>query len=707
MSDETPLISKNDAEQLATAINLLFNNSVFFGAGHPSIVAASADLAEKVKAQANAIPMVTLAKTGESFYIEKWCVDHRLNATRTLTHFQRCGIESISFTPEVEGLQIQLFLQFYEDALEKSQSAASINHALEAANNTTVLVNYITFQQVTKDQQVIGSGQTVGDAVHGSIGEGINKEALDSTVFNRLNQLFSFNDVMASGSVSDTFVQMISGDENGPQASGHSYGLPNLTDQFKKLRINIDQGELPLDEEITYDQLFESLIELNSALKNNQEIQERLIKLDSSESFVSEVDALTYDATLAIVREEYKKENPSIRRLAYLIKRISPSQLELRRLMPRLKETLLDEGMNISHFLELSIEIEREFSADSALQALFTQSDDYGVDRDELINAIKSTPGETAKILLQAAEIEKKVEGHDVNISNYLGQMINDVAKATAEEKIQDMDGSGKSIHAILSNVVETVEHEIMGKMREESKGEDISDDIQKQLQRRFPKTLERLKSEWVINTLTNTDTMTHDGLVSMVNSVVHDTSEIETYKDALEMFSGKYGMSSDEIAGVLAAAKQQKILEGRKKDLPLLPPKTTVHFIKRYIEEYRRYNHPFGIVIISDFREDVKYAGDILLTLSESVSLMMTEQFRLLDITGFLRFRGKDFAVVILPMTGKKGLASLLNRMTLHLGQQAHSELCISSLYFEEPMKPLTYEEAMKQLLQDHVKEA
>lgn len=719
---EQALLTKQDAESVGLGLNLLFNNAQLFGPEHPSTGSAAEELAKTIRGITPTGKTVSLLKNGESFYVEKHVVDHRINVNRTSGQFLKLGIESLTFGSEVSGIDLRFFIQLYSDANSGNGDADSLIKGLEDHGITEVHINYITLKKVTKDQKIIDDDGLLSDINSEGTGTGsvaiprrdinqLSENELDSHVFDRLGKLFSINDVVSgSTSFTDSVLGSFQSDGGFPGAFGTSgegtdshsqqpgsgvggWGIPKIKEQFKLLNIEVEQGKAADGGQIDYDQLFESLMEMSGTLKENLKMQEHLESISEVDEVISEIDKLSLNTVIQIVVNEYKNGNTSIKRLSFLVKRVAPSKDELKKMLPLLKKALIEEGMPVADFLELTLALDRELSSDSALDGLFKEADDFGVSRDELVQAIKNNPVESTKLLLQAAEIEQKTGIAGVNISDYLSKMIEEVSTSIAEEKARKNETG--DVHSILSDVVSTVEKNIVEQLKRDDKGEKIADHIEEQLSKRFPKTLDKLKTEWVVNTLGNSEDLSQEGILTILNSVATNQEEIERYKDSVSLFRQKFGFSENEITNILSNAKARQAAEEERKNVIILPPKNTVHMIKRYIEEYVRHKHSFSIIVASSDHSKEGY------TFPEEVGLYVSRHFRFLDIAGYIRLRGIEMAVVILPMTDAKGLDIILPRFKEGIAQ-GKAKVTAASVDIDNPVEG--YEQLMKTILRKHV---
>jgi hypothetical protein len=148
-------LSKKDAESVATAINLLLGNVKMFGDKHPSTGHAADDLCQKINNLTSEIPMITLIRSGNSFYIEKWLVDKQINHAKHTKEFDSLQIESISFMSNVLPWNITAFAQFYIEALDADKTANNITEQMEASGQKGIVLNNIVIKTVAKNEEKV------------------------------------------------------------------------------------------------------------------------------------------------------------------------------------------------------------------------------------------------------------------------------------------------------------------------------------------------------------------------------------------------------------------------------------------------------------------------------------------------------------------------------------------------------------------------
>ena len=88
--------------------------------------------------------------------------------------------------------------------------------------------------------------------------------------------------------------------------------------------------------------------------------------------------------------------------------RLIPEADELKRLLPKIKAALLEEGMSQADFMILIQELGRELQSDGLANILSESAEEIGVDGKEIIQQVKENPLQSAEMIYLASEIRKK-----------------------------------------------------------------------------------------------------------------------------------------------------------------------------------------------------------------------------------------------------------------------------------------------------------
>lgn len=696
-------LSKKDAEAIAMAINMVFGNAKMFSPKHPSTERSAKKLCEIISNLKSQNPLISFIKSGKSFYVEKWLVDSKINHGRFTQDFGKLLIESISFEKDTTVRNIMDFIGFFINALESNNIKANkIQEMMEQKGESGIALNYITFQKIAKGDKVVSANDIVAAEDEIVVKKDLIPEKLRANQTSEIpfDQILEMKPIKEEKSQEQENIishlkklfniKNIVGGNSSPQIE-NDLSLVN-----KELNsINSEIKEQENTENIDYDTLFNSLVDVSKIVKS----AEFLFNEQKAESkkIISQIDQMTINAVLGIIKKEIKQKTFSIKKLALVVKRLDPSKEDLQIMLPQIKTSMINAGLNISDYLDFVMELGNKLSEDKAIGKIFDKADDFGVKPTEIVEAFSQNPQECVKLLLQSAEIQKQ-HTSQINLSDYLAKMIDDISRDIAMQKIKTKKIGG-DVHSVISSVISSVNDGILAKFKENGLDFNTANEIQKELMEKFPQTLEKLKNEWLVNTLVNTKNLTQDAIVKVLTQVSNTNESVEKYEQILTDFGKKFNLSPNEINQILTNANKQKELTEQKKGLPLLQPKTTIHFIKRYIEEYKRFKHPFSIIMISEKDTAISQTDEVF-NIAEKVAFLLSESFRLLDISGFLKIRGKEIAVIILPMTASNSLNKVLEKIDTIIDTKKH---ILTSIFYELPSEDESYDIVMKKLLRGH----
>ncbi|MGM0444103.1 MAG: hypothetical protein ACQEQV_07955 [Fibrobacterota bacterium] len=646
------------SEETALKINILFNNLVLFGAGHPSIHSAAQELSRKLSEAPDGEKNVTLIKNGDSFYIRKVCVDANLNRSRTSQHFTKTGIESITFETTASADDIQGFGHSYITAVQEQHTADDISKELEKKDITSIHVNFVTLEEVTRNETVVGEGPASGESPDPELNKKIYRGVQN----------------VISGGV-------------GEQDNSAPLETEQIEQQFSLFEQQLSDSSG--DDRPDYDAIFSSLLDISENLRRQNTIENRLDSLDESDDLITECENLTIDTIVKIIKEEYDAGERNPARIALLIKRITRDPGEIKQLFPRLKKRMLAEGMSYSFFIDITSALEDELSRDTSMDKLFSRAEQFGIERSELVNAISENPGESARLLVQAAELARADSSTDV--SEYLAGMVEDVSQKMLYRSETAQENSPLQKTA-LSDIVKTLEDKLMQVMGEQFSDESVLKEVQEKLQRRYPETVKKIKAEWVVDTLGHLDSYSPEALSDVIYRAADSVQEIEEYKETLSLYEDKFGLSPDEISTVLSQVRKKKEQARNRSSINILPPRITTYFLKRYVEEFVRYGHPFSIIAVS--------GGSVEPSLTEWLAKQLGETLRFLDLIGYVTIKQKEISLLILPMTDSRNLNTAMQRIGRDIGERAEA---VSTQSVDRENRVDNYETLMKRLLKVH----
>ncbi|OPX38122.1 MAG: hypothetical protein B1H13_11815, partial [Desulfobacteraceae bacterium 4484_190.3] len=162
------------------------------------------------------------------------------------------------------------------------------------------------------------------------------------------------------------------------------------------------QGSVEISE------LASAVFEMKHQLMAGMQAQKALgINYENEEEILEKSNEITDRVLLSLIREEYQAGRISTSRLAQILRRLVPDPAELKRLLPKIKSLLLEEGMSLPEYLKLVQDLGRELQSEGLAKIIHESSEQIGVDGEEIFEEMKKNPSQAAELIYLAAEIRK------------------------------------------------------------------------------------------------------------------------------------------------------------------------------------------------------------------------------------------------------------------------------------------------------------
>lgn len=654
-------ITQKQAEQTAQLINILFNNATFYGSAHPATNKSAQDLAAALEDIFTVVPFITLIRIGDSLYIEKWCVDNKMNAHRFIAIFQRAHIESISIARGTAKDDLKALIEILSDFHNLLTVDAMIT-TLQLKGISTIRMNYVVFEKITKDEAVISRTQVphlpaTPPPTPAAAREKQNKD----TILGQISALFSLKELIEKPD--HTFNRLI----NSAQSDRNAF-----VQQLKELNSQIDNRS-DTGGDISSDDVMESVFKLTNEIKQWLTLQKELGKtLKNEQQVLDETENLTHQTVISLIKDEYNKGTISTRRLGVIIRRLVPDTKELKRILPKLKNALLDEGMPLRDFLQLVNELITESQNEGLLHSLSLGADELGLTADELVKTIRSDPQEVAKLIILASEIKHTTSKDNTQLSQILTDYIEMVSGDAA---LRSQDDPEEQESNALEHAVELIQNQLVEKIKSEKGTDQLVLDVQKQLAERFPKTLHKLKTDLItqgILDFADKKNLTADILVELLDKCITTRHDFEALRIPLETALKIKGLSAHEIQNLVTEITKTITAQKESPQLPkyLLSENNTKFFLQRQIKEYYRYKNPFTSVNISIAKVYISGSWkpptkEIISIVLPDVCAILKSLLRDLDLVGTLgRIEESNNIFILLPMTDEKGAQVVKKRI-------------------------------------------
>jgi hypothetical protein len=160
------------------------------------------------------------------------------------------------------------------------------------------------------------------------------------------------------------------------------------------LRINhVSYQKVTEDDEVVSKSSVATSAVLGAELEASRHYQKALgVLLDPEEASKTQTEELSDSVLLKLIKDEYDKGQTSIDRLAFVIQRIVTPTEELRRLLPKIRESLIGEGMPLSDFAELIKHLSQVLQTGELVEWVRQGAETIGVDGADLLSRWKVDP---------------------------------------------------------------------------------------------------------------------------------------------------------------------------------------------------------------------------------------------------------------------------------------------------------------------------
>ncbi len=456
----------------------------------------------------------------------------------------------------------------------------------------------------------------------------------------------------------------------GPGGTGTGGHGNLLFQQLEVMHVEV-QKHMEGKGDVALTDLAGAVFDMKKQLLEGIEAQKALgVAYENEAAILENANELTDRVLIQLVKDEYQQGKITPARMAHILRRLVPEADELKRLLPKIKTALLEEGMSHTQYLQLVQELSKELQSEGLANILQESGEEIGVDGDELIAEFKQNPEQAAQLIYLAAEIRKGSGDDDALadiLAGYVEQMGGQMAMDQTEEK-DDPEHLKKVVGSIESNIVSQ-----LGKM---DVGGDVITKLEDRLNARMETVLDQMRSEWI-------KIKGHSGegggaagrkkVLSVLQTLEQSVSEhdelgeilkiIRTKVEAGEIDENDYKKIQDEIS------RQKKLIKEKETNrvMPtgVIKAAAMAFILEKEIARANRYEYSFSTLAFSMVRINPRAkvpAGAINSEiLMEAVLAMLSETFREVDIVGQL---GKNTIVAVLPLISRDDSKKALVRV-------------------------------------------
>ncbi len=670
-------MKKQVANKIGRVFSMLFNRAIMYDMKHPYTAQSIRDFFRLISDELTRYSPMVLIMNQDKFFIEDEPLDPKINTSKLLSHFKKTAIESILFEDGMTRDDLEKFFYVVIDTTKYSD-IEQMQKAIEEHGVDKLKLNYVFFQKVTADDAVLEK-KSIKDLTE--IKKSDKQKKLKTELLDMLTGGIALDNLSESFSIS----QLINEPEKiaeyvvQPGLSEAAFEdtaecSPVLLENIGKIKSEVDKAVYDVSGAKLHE-LAASVVKMRAELLDGIDEKKKAgVSYVEETKIIAETNELADNVILKLVKDEYKQGATPIGRLAQILRRLIPDNDELQRFLPKLKETLLLEGMSLNDFLQLTEKLEKELASSQVSDAIKKSAEDIGVSGEELLNEITSNPAEAAELIYLASQIRKETGDKKV-LTDVLVDYVEKIGTKIALDspEINDVDG-GSHLKSIIANV----ESEIVSKLKNKEIEHNVLDNVIERLDQRMDGLISKLETS-LEKRDSSFGTWDHEttSLLKMFEDNVDNSEEL---KIVLKQVHDKY---LDQDSGKINVLEIKKAISGEelfteKSDVKLkkltLPKgvhnrKSILYFIEKEITRSLRYKTPFSTVTIAILKAipQKKFAAgtishdDITYAVLDELSIHTRDT----DALGLL---DKKRIIGLMPMTdareGKLAMQRLLKKI-------------------------------------------
>ena len=403
---------------------------------------------------------------------------------------------------------------------------------------------------------------------------------------------------------------------------------------------------------------------------------------ENVEAIEDEANELTDRVLIQLIKDEYQQGKISVPRLSQIIRRLIPDPKELKRLIPKIKDALVEEGMPLDTFLQLSGELKTELKSEELSKVLEKSAEEMGISGETLIREVSLNPKGAAELIYLASEIRKGTGDETVMtdlLVDYVERVGSKIAIDAAEQQGED---GGKQLRGIITSIESTLLQQLKNKNIDVA----VVKQVAERLNDRMEACIEKLESRFETmqqgvasgeggqNPASVLEIFEEDAdeegelkaLLQKVRSSVEDkgldANDFEQIHEvASEVMTPYQKQPSPAATPASNTAAPLKVIVPKG----ILKHNSALYMLEKEVARSGRYKTPFSILMLTIYEivPDIQVDAD---TIPETgvMSLILeklTPHIRESDIFGLL---DNNKVIVILPMTNKEKSRKAMGRL-------------------------------------------
>lgn len=666
-------LQKKVVDKIGRIFAMLFNRAIMYHMNHPFTTQSMTEFFKMMQQELKVYSPIVIIMHKDSFFVEDEPLDPRTNTSKMLMHFKKVGIQSVSFENGMTSEHLERFFHILTDTVQYP-NAEIMKDACEKEGITKTRINHVFFKKVTADEEVLSRDEIkkVADHKKEERFKSLKNELLDmisgGLALEDLGKSLPVSQLLASPEQVSQYLNLppdyaggVTGDSSGQTMLNHVTKIKGEVDKAASEAHGANLHELAGSVLRLRDELIKGIIERK---------QNGLI-FQNDDQIMDEAKSMTDKVLMELVKQEYQQGATPVKRLAQIVRRLIPDNDELQRVLPKLKEVLLLEGMPLNDFLEFTGELEREISNAALSSAIKKSAEEIGVSGEDLLKEITSNPKEAAELIYLAAELKKET-GDKNALTDVLVEYIE---RISGNMTLDSGSASEDSSAAHLKSILTQVQSEILDRLKIKNMDSSVIDTVAKNLNARMDKFLERLEINFSKRqTSMGTWDSETTSLMKLFEDQVGDAEKLKSMlrkvRDAfdgkrsgtLQIESIRFEFDDEKGGSEETSAESAKVHPWPK---GVLNRKNILYFIEKEMNRSVRYKSPFSLITMSILRavpQKKFVAGAITRdAITYQVLENLTQSMRDTDMVGMLDSKK---IIILLPMTNENEAKMALRRL-------------------------------------------
>jgi hypothetical protein len=642
---------------------LMFNRVSMYGPGHPFSVQAVDEFFLSIQELLQTTSPVVLIYTRKQFFLEDEPLDPNLNIFKISSHFKKADISSISIENGLDKNEVEAFIRIFLDT-RSYPSADEMRNAAAARQVRHIKINHVFYQKMTEDDQVVAKSaaaktEQLSDALDTSRE---TQEALGmiagKLLIEELGQGLSLKNLMADPAALS--LRMVEEGLAGGCKAGLGHGtadpptaiarrLSALGDEIRRVLSGNTPVALP--------ELAEALVRMKRELLREIEARKAIgIFLDPDSKIREQADSLTDTVVLELIRKEYAQGKTPVERLAFLLQRIVPDPADLARLLPRIRECLISEGMPVSDFSKLMLQLGADRQNDGIVQAVHRAAEDIGADGAEILDRLKSNPAGFTRLLYLAAEIEK-----ESGSSKPLSDILVDHLERMAPKPAYRQPGEEPTAHEnVLRRLILQFHSRAVQGLRAGGVDAKLVGEVEERLRQRLEASVEAIRSELSEYKAA----LKPDGpdRRTLLQDLEESLAENHALKPVLQQVSAHFREQRldpndfQKIYALIEATRKQQRRAEKKIDEVVFGKRQTLTLLEIELARATRYGTDLCAVAFSIYKAaDRKSGGSRESAPIEATTALLRKLRDKLRTTDWIGILNRRLFITVMPMTSAK----------------------------------------------------